>query len=71
MVALSATEDTDWITPFYQNPTNLQTLGEVCDFSIQNKGQMLVIQPFTHDPQWIYDFPGYPIWVTSDAGQRL
>ena len=24
---------------------NLQTLGEVCDFSIQNNGQMLVIQP--------------------------
>ena len=45
MVALTAAEGTDWITPFFQNPTNLQTLGEVCDFSIQNNGQMLVIQP--------------------------
>ena len=45
MVALTAAEDTDWITPFFQNPMNLQTLGEVCDFSIQNNGQMLIIQP--------------------------
>ena len=45
MVALTAAKDTDWITPFFQNPTNLQTLGEVCDFSIQNNSQMLIIQP--------------------------
>ena len=45
LVALTAAEDPDWIAPFFQNPTNLQTLGEVCDFLIQNNGQMLIIQP--------------------------
>ena len=45
MVALTAAEDTDWITPFFKIQRNLQTLEEVCDFSIQNNGQMLMIQP--------------------------
>ena len=45
MVALSSAEDEDWISNFFSNPHNLKALGDICDFSIQNNGRMLVIQP--------------------------
>ena len=45
MIALSSAEDEDWISAFFSNPLNLKSLGDICDFLIQNNGRMLVIQP--------------------------
>ena len=45
MMAISTKEDVDWISAFFHNNSLFRTFSEVCDFSIQNEGKLLVLQP--------------------------
>ena len=45
MVAIAAHEDIDWIATLLHNTQLFRALCDVMDFSLQNNGRLLVIQP--------------------------
>ena len=45
VIALSASEDVDWISTLFMDPMKLPRLSNMCDFSLHNDGRMLIIHP--------------------------